>query len=89
MFPDPTSPYYRHDRSYSVRRDVPRGSVVEIEAPVSQYGLMVLAPGERVRVLSYSNAGFGGIVASVQDEAGLVHHNVCAGVLSTNIYEEA
>lgn len=80
--------YEARDRSYAVRRNVPVGSVVEVEEPVIQYGFMVLAPAERVTVLNYTNAGFSGIVARVRDEAGLVH-NVCAGVLSTYIYEEA
>jgi hypothetical protein len=84
---DPASPYYRRDRSYHVRRVVPVGALVEIEEPVVHYGLMVLAPGERVRVLSYVNAGFGGIRATVQDEVGLRHTDICAGNLSTD-YEE-
>lgn len=67
---------------YRVRRDVAPGSTVVLLADVGPESAPRLLAGQEVTVVSYSNAGFQGILAHVRDAEGRDFYSVPAGLLA-------
>jgi hypothetical protein len=70
------------DRGYQVQREILPGEHATVTARVDRYGEAALIPGDTVLIRSYSNAGFRGIEAHVQDMYGRDWYGVPAGILS-------
>ena len=73
-------------RSYTVRQTIPEGSLVTVietvhrRIPVAgDWNRVVIKPGDEIKVVRYTNAGFNGITARVLTPAGYV--TLSAGLL--------
>lgn len=67
-------------RSYAAQRELARGDRVRLTEPVSYY--TTIPAGTQGVLVSFSNAGFRGIEATVALDSGQTIHGISAGALA-------